>query len=305
MKSTSGQAQLFNSISELHKVLGLPKPLHPLVSLVDYGMITKSAEELPAALILNFYKISYKQNLKGRIKYGQGYYDFDEGGMSFISPMQLIAAAEDEKDYGGYTLLIHPDFIRNTTVGGNLHKYGFFDYSSNEALYPSDKEKKILLSVFENIKIELESSIDVFSQDVIISHIEVLLNYSKRFYTRQFITRKTANSDLLTKMESLLTQYFDSAEVAEKGLPTVQYFSDQLNVSARYLSDMLKSLTGQNTQQHIHSKLIDRAKTLLSTTSLSISEVAYKLGFEHPQSFNKLFKKKTTISPVEFRQSFN
>jgi AraC family transcriptional activator of pobA len=305
MKRKIGQAQLFNSISDLHRALGLPKPLHPLVSLVDYGMITKSPEELPAALILNFYKISYKQNLKGRIKYGQGYYDFDEGGMSFISPMQLIAGTEEEKDYGGFTLLIHPDFIRNTTVGAHMHKYGFFDYASNEALYPSDKEKKILLSVFENIKVELESSIDVFSQDVIISHIEVLLNYSQRFYTRQFITRKTASSDLLTQMESLLTRYFDHDEVAAKGLPSVQYFSDQLNVSARYLGDMLKSLTGQNTQQHIHAKLIEKAKTLLSTTSLSIGEIAYKLGFEHPQSFNKLFKKKVKSSPVEFRQSFN
>lgn len=305
MKKTSGQPQTFNSISELHNALGLPKPLHPLVSLVDYALITKPSEELPSALILNFYKISYKQNLKGRIKYGQGYYDFDEGGMSFISPMQVIAGSEDENDYGGYTLLIHPDFIRNTPVGSHMQNYGFFDYSSNEALYPSEKEKKILLSVFENIKSELESCIDVFSQDVIISHIEVLLNYSKRFYTRQFITRKTANSDLLTKIEELLSAYFDKEETLINGLPSVQYFSDQLNVSARYLSDMLKSLTGQNTQQHIHSKLIDKAKTLLSTTNLSIGEIAHKLGFEHSQSFNKLFKKKTSSSPVEFRQSFN
>lgn len=305
MKRTSGQPQTFNSISELHKALGLPKPLHPLVSLVDYSMITKSPEELPAALVLNFYKISYKQHLKGRIRYGQGYYDFDEGGMSFISPMQVIAGTEEENDYGGYTLLIHPDFIRNTVVGSHMQEYGFFDYSSNEALYPSDKEKKILLSVFENIKAELESSIDVFSQDVIISHIEVLLNYSKRFYTRQFITRKTSNSELLTKMETLLSGYFDNEEATVNGLPSVRYFSDQLNVSARYLSDMLKSLTGQNTQQHIHSRLIDKAKTLLSTTNLSIGEIAYKLGFEHSQSFNKLFRKKTNSSPLEFRQSFN
>ena len=305
MKKAAGQPQTFNSISELHKALGLPKPLHPLVSLVDYGTITKPYEELPTALILNFYKISYKQNLKGKIKYGQGYYDFDEGGMSFISPMQIIASTGEEKDYGGYTLLIHPDFIRNTTVGNNMKNYGFFDYSSNEALHPSDKEKKIILSVFKNIEVELDSSIDAFSQDVLISHIEVLLNYSKRFYTRQFITRKTASSDLLTKMESLLAEYFDNEDAMLKGLPSVQYFSDKLNVSARYLSDMLKSLTGQNTQQHIHSKLIDKAKTLLSTTNLTIGEIAYKLGFEHPQSFNRLFKKKTNISPIEFRQSYN
>lgn len=305
MKKTSGQPQTFNSISELHNALGLPKPLNPLISLVDYGMISKHPDELPSALILNFYKVSYKQNLKGRIKYGQGYYDFDEGGISFISPMQIIGGTEEGNDYGGYTLLIHPDFIRNTSVGNNMHKYGFFDYSSNEALYPSDKEKKILLSVFENIRSELESSIDVFSQDVIMSHIEVLLNYSKRFYTRQFITRKTASSDLLTNVENLLTAYFDNEEATINGLPTIQYFSDQLHVSARYLSDMLKSLTGQNTQQHIHARLIEKAKTMLSTTNLSIGEIAYKLGFEHPQSFNKLFKKKTNSSPVEFRQSFN
>jgi AraC family transcriptional activator of pobA len=305
MKRTAKVPQTFNSISELHHALGLPKPLHPLVSLVDYGMITKSPKELPEALILNFYKISFKKNLKGRIKYGQGYYDFDEGGISFIAPMQLIADSEEEKDYSGYTLLIHPDFIRNTVVGANMKNYGFFDYSSNEALHPSEKEKTILLSVFKNIELELQSSIDVFSQDVLISHIEVLLNYSKRFYARQFITRKTSNSDLLVKMEELLAAYFESEASSDNGLPTVHYFSEQLKLSPRYLSDMLKSLTGQNTQQHIHAKLIEKAKTMLGTTNYSIGEIAHKLGFEHSQSFNKLFKKKTSLSPLEFRQSFN
>lgn len=305
MKKTPAIPVMFNSISELHKALGLPKPLHPLISLVDYAMITKAPKELPQALILNFYKISFKKNLKGRIKYGQGYYDFDEGGISFIAPMQLIADSEEEKDYSGYTLLIHPDFIRNTVVAQNMKNYGFFDYSSNEALHPSEKEKMILLAVFKNIESELESSIDAFSQDVLISHIEVLLNYSKRFYARQFITRKATSSNLLAEMETLLTDYFSGEGSLKNGLPTVQYFSEQLKVSPRYLGDMLKSLTGHNTQQHIHLKLIEKAKTLLSTTTLSTGEIAHMLGFEHAQSFNKLFKKKTHVSPLEFRKSFN
>jgi len=296
---------IFNSISELHRAMGLPKPLHPLVSLVNNSVINRNSDEMITSLILNFYKISYKPNLKGKLKYGQGYYDFDEGGLLFVSPNQLLATANDNGDYEGYSLFIHPDFIRNHSLGKTVKNFGFFSYSANEALHLSDKEKQKIISIMEDIEKELISSIDDFSQDLIISYIEVLLNYSNRFYKRQFITRKAVSSDLLEKLEELLNEYFDNKVTLMKGLPTVQYLSGQLNVSPNYLSDMLRSLTGQNAQQHIHSKLIEKAKEILTVTNLSVSEIAYRLGFEHPQSFSKLFKSKTNLSPLEFRQSFN
>jgi AraC family transcriptional activator of pobA len=294
----------FNSISELHRVLGLPKPLHPLVSLVDNTLIGVDKDQLPASFSFNFYKISFKKKLRGKIKYGQGYYDFDEGGLVFTSPNQLLAT-DDDTEYLGYTLLIHPDFIRNYPLGKNIHNFGFFSYSVNEALHLSEREKVVIFNIFRNIEDELQSPIDDFSQDVIVAQIELILNYSNRFYKRQFITRKAVNNDLLAKMENLLGDYFGHETALMKGLPTVQFLAAQLNVSTHYLSDMLRTLTGQNAQQHIHNKLIEKAKEMLSVSNLSVSEIAYQLGFEHPQSFNKLFKSKTKLAPSEFRQSFN
>ncbi len=305
MKATDHKPLKLGTISELHQALGLPKPLHPMVSLVNYADIKLPDEEVPKLLILNFYKISYKFNFTGKIRYGQGYYDFNEGGLCFYSPNQLISSAEEDSDYSGFTLVFHPDFIRQHSLAAKMKNYGFFSYDANEGLFLSDKEKNILTSVFENIQEELNTSIDEFSQDVVVSHIEVLLNYSSRFYKRQFITRKVASHDLLVRMEQLLNDYFEQEESLRKGLPTVEYLADQLNVSPRYLSDMLRSLTGQNAQQHIHEKLIEKAKEKLSTTALSVSEIAYELGFEHSQSFNKLFKKKTKQTPKEFKQTFN
>jgi len=305
MKPDSKHPYIFNSISELHKALGLPAPTHPLLSLVDYSHVKADTEDIAKGMILNFYKISFKKNFNGKIKYGQGYYDFDEGGMSFISPNQIIAANVNEADYSGHTLLFHPDFIRNYPLAKSIKNYGFFNYSTSEALYISEKEKEIIIGIFKNIEHELSLSIDHFSQDIMISQIEQLLNYSNRFYNRQFITRKVINNDLLAKMEELLADYFDSGKTLVNGLPTVLYIANQLNVSPRYLSDMLTTHTGQSTQQHIQNKLIEKAKEILSTSDFSIAEIAYQLGFEHPQSFNKIFKRKTNISPIEFRQSFN
>lgn len=304
MKKEEQIPHQFNSISDLHRALGLPKPLHPLVSLVDNTEIAVEKDQLPASFLLNFYKISYKKGLNGKMRYGQNYYDFDEGGMAFTSPNQLLAITGDA-EYQGTTLLIHPDFIRNYPLGKNIKNFGFFSYDTHEALHLSDKEKSIILNIFKNMEDELSSAIDDFSQDVIITQIELLLNYSNRFYKRQFITRKAVNNDLLTKAETLLNDYFSNETALVKGLPTVQYLGDHLNVSPRYLSDMLRSLIGQNAQQYIHLKLIEKAKEILSISNLSVAEVAYQLGFEHPQSFNKLFKRKTNLSPLEFRLSFN
>lgn len=293
-----------SSISELHQILQVPKPLHPLISLVDNTQMSVNKELLNRNFVMNFYKISYKFSENGKMGYGQGYYDFNEGGMMFTAPNQILSTDEEAK-YHGYTLLIHPDFIRNYPLAKSIKKYGFFSYDTNEALHLSDKEKTIVVGLLNNIQGELDTAIDEISQDVIVSYVEVLLNYSNRFYKRQFITRKTVNSDLLSKMENVLEDYFNKQETLTGGLPTVEFLASKLNLSPHYLSDMLRNLTGQNAQQHIHEKLIEKAKEYLTTTSLSVAEVAYQLGFEHSQSFNKLFKKKTNTTPLLYKQSFN
>ena len=219
--------------------------------------------------------------------------------------LTLLQKAENNEDHTGSTLLFHPDFLAGYPLAKKIKQYGFFSYSVNEALHLSDKEKETIISIFKNIDEELKNRIDDFSQDLIISQIETLLNYSNRYYKRQFITRKSVHHDLLQKLEEILDDYFNNEKSLMQGIPTVQYLAETLNISPGYLSDMLRSLTGQNAQQHIHHKLIEKAKEKISTTSLTISEIAYELGFEHPSSFNKLFKSKTSLSPLEFRQSFN
>lgn len=294
----------FESLTEFHKVLGLQKPLHPLVSFIDIEEIKTSPDELSDSYILNFYKIAYKSSFQKRVKYGQNYFDFGEGGMIFTAPNQVFEAPDDTENTGKL-LFIHPDFLLSYPLAKKMKQYGYFSYSTNEALHLSDKEKSTIFSVFKIIEDELQNTIDDFSQDVIISQIETLLNYSNRFYKRQFITRKAINNNLLQKLEDILNSYFDKDESLNQGIPTVQFLSEQLNMSSSYLSDMLRSLTGQNAQQHIHNKLIEKAKEKISTTNLTISEIAYQLGFEHSSSFNKLFKSKTEMSPLEFRKSFN
>ncbi|RYZ55201.1 MAG: helix-turn-helix domain-containing protein, partial [Sphingobacteriales bacterium] len=250
--------------------------------------------------------ISYKPKLSGKLRYGQSYYDFDGGGLLFAAPGQIIGSNDDDGAVcSEYTLLIHPDFLAGSALGKDIRQYGFFSYSANETLHLSDEELSTIMSLFGMMEKELDSRIDEMSQAVVISQIELLLTYANRFYKRQFLTRKAVNNDLLQKMEMLLDQYFNDEVSLSDGLPTVSFLAQQLNLSSSYLSDMLRSLTGQSAQQHIHDKLIEKAKEQLSTTALSVSEVAYALGFEHPQSFSKLFKTKTNLSPLEFRKSFN
>lgn len=296
---------LFNSISELHKTLGLPLPLHPLISLVDYGSIQADITELSKGMVLNFYKVSFKKNFKGKVKYGQGHYDFNEGNLSFHAPGQLVKVLDEEADYGGMTLLFHPDFIRGYALTSKIIEYGFFSYGLTEALYLSDKEREMIVNIFISIEKELQGSIDNFSQDIMISQLEQLLNYSNRFYNRQFITRKLVNNDLVVKMETYLDSYFNTDKTLESGIPSVNDLAEHLNVSARYLGDMLRAHTGKSTQFHIQQKLIEHAKYLLTATGLSVAEIAYQLGFERPQSFNKLFKQKTDQSPLQYKNSLN
>lgn len=297
------EPSVFKSISAYMRDLGMPKPLHPLVALVKYESDKVSRENAGRSFLIDFYKVSFKEDFSGHVKYGQGYYDFEEGGLAFLAPNQLITMSTEESCYeDGYTLCFHADLIRNYQLGKNIHQYGFFNYAINEALFLSDKEKKVLVGLFENIAAELDNNTDAFSQDVLVSQIELLLNYSNRFYNRQFLTRKAIHHDLISQMDTYLTDRF--AEQPD-GLPTVLEVAQHLNVSSRYLTDMLKSLTGQSAQQHIHDRLIEKAKVILSTTRLTIAEIAYQLGFEHPQSFNKLFKRHTNLSPNVFRKSFN
>ncbi len=306
MKKTINTTHIINSISEWHQLLSFPKPFHPLICFINHHDIKQIPAEYCGNVMLNFYIISMKKCFKGKMKYGKNYYDFDEGSMSFISPGQVFAIDDDSiRDLSGWTLMIHPDFIRNYALGKQIKEYGFFSYNVHEALHLSDKEENMVESIAQNIRQEYQSNIDAYSQDVMVSQIELLLNYCNRFYNRQFITRKMVNNDLLAKLDELLIEYFDNKNGFHTGLPTVQYLSEQLSVSPNYLSDMLRTQTGQNTQQHIHNKLIEKAKEALTTTSLSVSEIAYSLGFEYPQSFNKLFKSKTQVSPLEFRSSFN
>lgn len=294
----------FNSITDFHQVFGLSKPLHPMISFIENKDFKIQRDGLPNSFILNFYKISYKTSLCGKVKYGQSNYDFGEGGLICTAPNQLFGTP-DETMYSGYTLMIHPDFFRTYSLAKNIHNFGYFSYSMNEALHLSEKEKSTIFSVFKSIDEELKNNIDDFSQDVILSQVELLLNYCNRFYRRQFITRKAVNNDMLQKLEFYLEDYFQSEKTTEQGLPTVQLIAEHLNISSSYLSDMLRSLTGQNTQQHIHNKLIEKAKEKLAITELSINEIAYELGYEHPQSFSKFFKAKTSLTPLKFRQSLN
>ncbi len=302
---------IINSISEFHKLLSLPKPLHPLVSVIKVSdMQLLTANDVWEKFSVNFYSISLKSDVNARVKYGQQYYDYDKGTMSFFAPKQIQSLVVEEvnqvnQECGiGYMLMFHSDFLHKHPIATAIKNYGFFSYAVNEALHLSEREEKDIIEIFQKIETEYQH-IDRHTQDIILSQIDLLLNYSNRFYERQFITRKAVNNDLLSKMEQLLNDYFNNDETLKNGLPTVEFLAGKLNVSAHYLSDMLRSLTGQNAQTHIHEKLVEKAKEYLSSTNLTVAEIAYQLGFEYPQSFNKLFKKKTDVSPLEFRQSFN
>jgi AraC-like DNA-binding protein len=300
--------QHIKTISQYHQSMGLPKPAHPLISILNFDTIPQLPVNEPRSFIYDFYSIYLKRISNVKFKYGQQESDFDEGVLFFMAPNQVFTIEAEktaEVERSGWIMLIHPDFLWNTTLASTIRQYEFFGYSVNEALYLSAKEEKKILSIIKNIRQEYDSNIDKFSQGIIISQLEVLFNYSERYYNRQFITRKITNHKVLTVLENILTEYFNSDALAKNGLPSVQYIAQTLNMSPNYLGALLKNLTGQNTQQHIHNKVIEKAKEKLSTTSLSVSEIAYELGFEHIQSFSKLFKTKSGLSPLKFRAEFN
>lgn len=294
----------FKSISQVHQAAGLPMPAHPLISIIDYAKVKEEPKDI--TVMMDFYSVSIKRGVN-KMFYGQQTYDFDGGIMALMGPGQLLKMVEHSAitERSGWIMLIHPDFLWNTTLAKKIRQYDYFHYSTNEALFLSEKEETIINGIVENIQQEYNANTDKFSQEVIIAQLELLFTYAQRFYERQFITRKISSNKMLSRLEEVLSDYFNNEYLLSKGLPTVQYMADKLNISPKYLSSLLKQLTGQTTQQIIHEKLIEKAREKLSTTDLSISEIAYALGFEHSQSFSKLFKAKTNQSPLEFRASFN
>lgn len=297
------------TISEFHQFRKLPKPEHPLISVIDVSSVKQSKNDETTAIVLDFYVIAMKKVSGAGMKYGQQQFDFDEGLMSFMAPNQVFEVVPGQKDekikQSGWVLNIHPNFLWNTPLAAIINQYDFWDYSLNEALFLSEKEEATINHIIQNIQQEYQSNIDKFSKQIIISQIESLLSYADRFYHRQFITREKSSHQIISRLEKVVSDYFNSSDLINKGLPSVGSIAEALNISPKYLSSLLKMLTGQNTQQYIHEKLIAKAKEKLSATDLSVSEIAYQLGFEHLQSFSKLFKSKTKLSPLEFRQSFN
>jgi AraC family transcriptional regulator, transcriptional activator of pobA len=306
MGKATSTPYIIKSVSELHRLFALPKPDHPLITVIDFAGLSFRHSDVWKHFATDFYCIAIKNSANAKFKYGQQDYDFDEGVMTCTKPGQVASIREISDDpVTGYFLAMKPDLLRGYPMAKSISNYGFFSYSVAEALHLSDKEDAIVMNLMRQIQDELKNNIDHYSQDVIVSHVELLLSYANRFYNRQFITRKSSVSDLLTELEQLLTACFDSDILTVKGLPTVQQLAGQLNMSPNYLSDMLRSQTGLSAQQYIHDHMIRKAQELLSTTDLSVSEIAYHFGFSYPQSFNKLFKKKTMQTPLQYRQSFN
>ncbi|SDT68416.1 transcriptional regulator, AraC family [Mucilaginibacter mallensis] len=276
---------------------------HPLVAVVDFSKAEDKIEE-GTRISCDFYTIMFKNYSCNTFRYGRKTYDFQDGSLVCLAPKQIMTMdteVEQRDDRLGWGLFFHPDLIRGTALGKTIKDYTFFSYETNEALHLSDKEKQTLHGIVQKIDTELSENIDRHSGTLIVSNIELLLNYCTRYYDRQFITRKAANNDVLSKVEAVLRDYFRSTDLSEKHLPTVKYLADEVHLSANYLSDLLKRETGMNAQDHIHHYLIEAAKDLLLNTNKTVGELAFDLGFEYPQYFSRLFKSKTGLTPVEYR----
>ena len=291
------------SVSEVHQMFGLDKPKHPLITIIrkwpqidfDFGNVKLTSE---------LYLLSMKGKMKGTtFQYGKNSYDFDDGTLVFLAPNQVASFADpiEELDDSGWTILFHPDLIRKSELGKVIRNYSFFNYETNEALHLSDKEKQSLFELVKKIDLELNQNIDKHSQEIIIQNLESILKYSNRYYDRQFYTRTNLNKDFVSKFEQYLQSYFSSSDLSEMGIPSVKQCGEAMNMSGSYLSDLLKIETGSSAKDHIHSYLIEKAKTTLLNSNSTISEIAFGLGFEYPQHFSKLFKGKVGFSPSEYR----
>jgi AraC-like DNA-binding protein len=289
------------TISELHKIAGFETPKHPLVTVIDYSKVKVNNTPESGSFICSFYSINFKKHCN--FVYGKQPFDHQEGTLHCTAPEQIITF--DRKKEGnsseGWGLYFHPELIRGTALGNKIHEYSFFAYSENEALHLSEQEKQNLLAILKQMENEYNTNIDHYSHELIMSNIELLLNYCKRFYGRQFITRTNQNKDIIVRFEDFISNCFHSDKLKNNGVPTVKFCAEAMNLSPNYFSDLLKSETGKNTQEHIHYHLLEKAKNLLISSDKSINEIAYELGFEYPQSFSKLFKKKIGVSPTLYR----
>lgn len=292
------------TIQDLFKFFQLDQPVrHPLIAVIDFSKVNEhiSADTRISA---DFYVLIFKNYNRNNVKYGRKVVDFHDGSLICMAPNHVIEMDEDieeSPDMMGWGVFFHADLIRATSLNDKMKGYSFFSYEMAEALHMSEKEKQILYECVLKIEAELQENIDVHSQAIIVSTVEVLLNYCSRFYGRQFITRKSSGNSVVMQVEKILNEYFTQNDITEKGLPTVKYLAEQVHLSPGYLSDLLKKETGKNTQDHIHFYLIEEAKNILLSTDKTIGEIAYTLGFEYPQYFNKLFKQKTGKTPIEFR----
>lgn len=290
------------SISEVHHLFDLNRSIHPLITIIKaWPKIDFDFENIK--MTSDLYLLGMKGNIRGSFQYGRNSYDYEAGTLTFIAPNQVASFSGDftETDVGGWNILFHPDLIRKSELGKTIKHYSFFEYDTNEALHVSDKEKKILADLVERIETELEQNIDKHSQALIIANLETLLKYCQRYYDRQFYTRTNLNKDYVTRFEEFLEAYFTSNELDKKGLPSITQCGKALNISGRYLSDLLKVETGKSAKDHIHGYIIEKAKTILLNSNTSVSNIAYDLGFEYPQHFSRLFKSKTGINPSEYR----
>lgn len=291
------------SIAQFHELMNFPKPTHPLISIIDVSNMEIKEEWIGKKMTSDLYTIALKDKSCG-LGYGRNHYDFDEGVLIFTAPNQVMSVEKAQRlnEIKGWMIYFHPDLIRNTTLGSTIDDYSFFSYDVHEALHLSDAEQDIITECVSMIKTEIKERIDNHSQRVIVSSLELLLNYSLRYYERQFNTRTSHNKDIVTKMESLMKTYYKSGNFTKLGVPSVSYFADQIALSSNYLSDLLKKETGYSAKDHINNFIVDKAKTLLLSSTDSISGIAYTLGFNYPHYFSRLFKNKTGLTPQKYRQ---
>jgi AraC-like DNA-binding protein len=300
--------QHFKTLSAYLEYLELPRPEHPMISVftaLGDGFLPCPKESSPP-ITNDCYTISFKKFVQGDLTYGRTKYDFTNGALFFIAPRQVLqwndAAVFEQK---GFSINFHEDFVKGTELAHQIKKYGFFSYSANEALHLSPKEEKQIELIVENIELEYQSNPDSFSKEIIISHLGTLLKYAQRFYERQFIHRTELSTNLLERFNQQLEAYFDSRQLQENGIPSIEQIADQLSVSQRYLSDTLKKETGKTSTEHLQLYLIDEAKNILLDPNKTVAQVAYELGFEYPPYFSRLFKKKEGISPTEYREKYS
>ncbi|BDD02115.1 helix-turn-helix transcriptional regulator [Persicobacter psychrovividus] len=299
--------QHFKTLPDYFDYLKLPRPEHPMLSVLNAkgeGVLPCAIESSPP-ITNDCYSISLKKYVHGDLNYGRTKYDFTNGALIFIAPRQVLQWDNNVIfEQQGFSINFHEDFLKGTDLAQQIKKYGFFSYSINEALHLSPKEEKQITSIVDNIEMEYQNNQDIFSKEIIISQLTTLLKYANRFYERQFIHRKEVSNDLLEQFNQYLTTYFESGQLQEKGIPSIEHIAAQMSVSQRYLSDMLKKETGKTTTEHLHLHLIGEAKNALLQPHKSIADVAYELGFEYPPYFSRLFKNKEGISPSEYRNKY-